>query len=472
MRRAAGSAVVRGIPRVVGAPWAWLGRVGRREFGVREASILLAGSYLLSATLGALRQALLGHRFGADETAGAYYAAFRLPDILFTLVAGGALSSAFIPILVATRREDGEEAAWRLASLVLNALLLALSGAALLGHLLAPVAATRLLVPGYSPAGQDLATDLTRIMLLQAVILGAGTVVTALLNSRTRFLLPALAVACHNAGVIAGIGAATVWPAVGIRGPAWGVVAGAVLQVGLMLPGLGGEGGRWRPVLNLGDRRLREVARLLVPNGLALWVNSAGFLLADSFASRLDDDAAIPALHNAWLLAGLPVTLLGHAVGQAAFPRMATQAAAGAHLALRRTLRRALAASAALSLAVTAGLLLCGPFAVRVLFEHGDYGPDAADLTDVALVGFALGLPAYVATAIVTQALLALRDARTPFLSNTVQLGVRAGLMALLVPRFGLAVIPLSLAATAAVETAFLTWVVLRRLRRSAGDRP
>ena len=104
-----------------------LAGIGRRELGLREASLVLMVSYFASAILGAVRQLLLNRQFGADETAGAYYAAARLPEILFTLVAGGALSSAFIPVLIGTRRTDGEEAARRLTSLVLTSLLLVLT---------------------------------------------------------------------------------------------------------------------------------------------------------------------------------------------------------------------------------------------------------------------------------------------------------------------------------------------------------
>ena len=265
-----------------------------------------------------------------------------MPEILFTLVAGGALSSAFIPVLIGTRRADGEEAAQRLTSLVLTSLVLVLSVAALLGQIVAPWAVSSLLVPGYSDAGQATATTVTRILLLQPVVLGVGSVITALLNSRNRFLCrPGLT--SHNIGVIAGIGAAMAWPQIGIYGPAWGAVAGSIIQVGLMLPGLRGDRVRYRPMFSFRDPGLREVTRLLVPNGLGLAIGFGGAVIESSFASRLDDEAALPALHNAWLLVGLPVTLTGTAVGQAVFPRLATHAAA---LDLPRLRQRSAARSA------------------------------------------------------------------------------------------------------------------------------
>ncbi|MBA3416876.1 MAG: murein biosynthesis integral membrane protein MurJ [Chloroflexia bacterium] len=444
---------------------AGFGRLGRREFGVREASLILIASYLTSAVLGAVRQALLNRQFGADETAGAYYAAARLPDILFTLVAGGALSSAFIPVLIGTRRADGDAAAQRLTGLVLTALVLVLTIAVCIGQLVAPWAVSGLLVPGYSDEGQSTATAVTRIMLLQPVILGIGSVVTALLNSRNRFLLPALAFTSHNIGVIAGIGVAMLWPGIGIYGPAWGAVAGSLLQVGLMLPGLRGDGFRYRPSFGFGDARLLEVTRLLLPNGLGLAVGFGGAVVESSFASRLDNEAALPALHNAWLLVGLPVTLTGTAVGQAVFPRLATHAAALDLVRLRATLLRAFGAALTLSTPAVLVLVGFGVPVIDVLFEHGRFDAAAGDLTYTALLGYVIGIPAYVATELASRGLLALRDARTPFLANLSQLGLRIALTAAFIGPFGLIGIPLAAAAAAAVETAVLLLVLWRRVR-------
>src|SRR6185295_19943588 len=96
-----------------------------REYSVGEASFILMTSFFLSAALGAVRQVLFNAQFGVGPQANAYYAAFRLPDTLFSLIAGGALSSAMIPVLLGAVREDGEDAGWRLISLVMTGLLAA-----------------------------------------------------------------------------------------------------------------------------------------------------------------------------------------------------------------------------------------------------------------------------------------------------------------------------------------------------------
>src|SRR5207302_876156 len=149
------------------------------------------------ALLGAVRQVLFNVQFGAGSDANALYAAIRLPDTLFSLIAGGALSNAMIPVLLGTSREEGEEAGWRLTSLVLTTLLAVFALITLLGELLTPAFVTGLLAPGFDAPTSNLTIALTRVMMLQPVILAVGSVATAVLNSRNRFLLTALSIASH-----------------------------------------------------------------------------------------------------------------------------------------------------------------------------------------------------------------------------------------------------------------------------------
>jgi putative peptidoglycan lipid II flippase len=437
-----------------------------REFGVAEASVLLAGAFFLSALLGALRQVLLNARFGTGDEASAYYAAARLPETLFTLVAGGALWNALIPVLVGIRRDDGEAAARRLADVVLTASLVVSSGIVVVGEIGAPVFVATILAPGFDEPTTELTVRLTRILLLQPVFLAAGSIAVAVLNARNRFLLPALALTVHNLAEIAGIGVAWVYPSIGIYGPAIGVVLGSALQA--LVPFVVLWRREWRPRLVWAPRDpgLRAVVRLLVPNGLSLGVGYAGGVVDTSFASRAPEPGAVPALANAWLLANLPVRLVGVATAQAAFPRLATAAAAGAWGWFRRTAARTTAAAVALALPMAIGMVVLARPTVRILFEHGEFGAQAASLTARLVVIYALGLPCYAATEVLTRSLVAMRDTRTPLLTNTIQLGVRIAMMAALLGPLGVEVVPVAFAVSSALETAILGVVLWRRVRR------
>jgi putative peptidoglycan lipid II flippase len=443
-----------------------------RELGIAEASFVLMASFFFSALLGAFRQVLFNAEFGAGAEASAYYAAFRLPDTLFSLIAGGALSSAMIPVLLGTAREEGERAEARLVNLVLTTLLATFAVLVLIGELFAPAFVSSVLAPGFDAETSDLAERLTRIMLIQPVILAVGSVATAVLNSRNQFVLTAASVASHNLALIAGILAVRAYPDLGIYGPALGVVAGAAIQVLILLPGLRARRLGYRPAWNLRDRRLGEVVRLLIPNGLAVGVGYAGFIVDTAFASKAPESAGLPAIYNAWLLVGLPIALLGQAVGQSAFPRLAAHAAAVEWPQMRRTLLRALAAAVGLAVPAVVALVLLGRLTIEVLFEHGEFDAAAGSLTYEVLIAYAVALPAYVGTEVVTRGLIALRDTRTPLFSNTLQLLARAGLIALLLGALGVVAIPVAFAVTASVETIGLGTVLLLKLRRRMQPAP
>jgi putative peptidoglycan lipid II flippase len=303
-------------------------------------------------------------------------------------------------------------------------------------------------------------------MLIQPLILAAGSVATAVLNSRNQFLLTALSVVSHNIALIAGILAVKLFPSLGIYGPTLGVVGGGILQAMILLPGLFSRGVRFRPIWQAGNRRLREIIRLLIPNGLSVSVNYAGFIVDTAFASQAPELAGLPALYNAWLLVGLPIALLGQAVGQAAFPRLAAQADAEDWPRLQRTLWQALGAVVALAIPAFLALYFLGRPVIRLLFERGKFTADAGDLTYSVLIAYAIALPAYVGTEVITRGLIALRDTRTSLLTNILHLIGRVALMALLVSQWGIIIIPAALAITATLETLALGTILLFKLRR------
>lgn len=435
-----------------------------------SASVLFQLAFLVSAVLGVVRQMLFSAQFGIGPEASAYVAAFRLPETLLNLVGGGALSSAMIPVLLRTRQAEGEAREQQVINRALT--LIGAFGivASALGLAMAGPFVRAVLAPGFDPATSALTVTLARVMMLQPPLIIITTVAIAVLGSRNQFFLAAVSVALHNIALIGGIVAARAFPQLGIAGPVAGLLADGVLQAAILLPGLRANGLRFRPSWSRGDPRLRQIVGLLIPSGISAIVNFSGTIVDTAAASLVRQPGALPAVNSALLLIGLPIRLLGQAVAQAVFPRLAASAAAHDWAGLRRLYLRAMAVAVGLALPAAATLALAGRWLVGLLFERGAFDAAAADLTAQALAAYALGLPFYIATELSTRALAAFYDTRTPLLTNLLQVAGRIGLLALLLQPLGAVAIPLAFAATSAVESVMLTAVFWLRLRRRSAQ--
>jgi putative peptidoglycan lipid II flippase len=302
-------------------------------------------------------------------------------------------------------------------------------------------------------------------VLLQPLFAAIASVGIAFLNSRHRFLLASLSLVCHNIGLIAGIEATRLQPALGVTGPALGVVGGAALQILFMAPELFASGMRWRPVWEPANTHLREVGRLLLPISLSACLPYVGLVLDTAFASVASEVAALPAVYNAWLVVTLPQSMIGKALGQSAFPRLAQNVAADEWGRVHGLLLRTVAAAIGFAVPAAVALVALGRSTIGFLFEHGRFDASAADLTYRVLAVYAVAIPGAIAAEILTRGLWAMRNTRMPLIADVGQMAGRAGLMFLLVPRLGVVAIPLAFAITSLVESAILACALFTGLR-------
>ena len=445
------------------------GGISLRNFSVTEAALLLIAGYLASRGLGLIRQTIFDALFGTGAQANAYIAAYRLPETLFELAAGGALSHAFIPVFISYEKEHGQREAWRLASLVFNVLLVGLTVLTLIAEFVAPTFVSTLLVPGYSASEQALTTSLTRIMLLQPLFLGMGTVITAMLNSKRQFLLPALSLAVYNVGLIGGLLVTLAIPGVGIYGPTFGVIAAALCQIVVMIPGLVKQGVRYSFIWNLRHPGLGEVMRLLGPNMLSVAIASTGFIVDTAFISYMPDKASLAAQRNAHLLFSVPQTLIALAIGTAALPLLASLAMNGHFVRFRTNVIKIIAGAVTLSILASLFLYVAGKPLIHLLYEHGAFGKHSSAVTGTALMGYAIALPGLVTAPILMVVFYAMKDAWTPLFTNIVALGIRWGLVAFLVRTLTgthiILSVPLAAAGAGIGETLLLGTILYFRLR-------
>jgi putative peptidoglycan lipid II flippase len=441
-----------------------------RRFSITEGALLFAMAYIASKVLGVLRQVIFNALFGTGPDATAYYAAFRLPDTLFNLIAGGALTYAFMPIFMSYDKQRGEREAWRLASLVFNVLLVSLTAFVLLAELVAPTFVDKLLVPGLPPSEKALTTTLTRIMLLHPLILGLGTVATAILNSRRQFLRPALSIAVYDLGLIGGLLYSFAVPGVGIYGPTFGLLASAFCQVGIQIPALLRQGIQYTFLWNLKHPGLYEVMGLLVPNLFAVGIASVGSIIDTAFASYLPDKSSIPAITNALMLFGLPSVLLAQAVSQSLLPQISSHATHGRYMRMSQTILKIVGGAVLLCIPAAITLYFLGQPAIHLLFQHGAFNAHSSALTSMALLGYAIGLPGLTADVLLVTCFYAMKDARTPLFTNIVTVVARIALLLLLfrllTSQYAILAIPLAASIVGTFEAAFLSFILFMRLRK------
>ena len=219
---------------------------------IGKAALIISGAFVASRVLGLLRTSLFAFVFGTSATSDAYLQAFFIPDLIFNLVAGGALSSAFIPVFIKYwEGERDEKTAWHIASSALN-----LSVGVMMVLALLAIIFARQFVPLYNPgvpaAQLDLIASLMRVMLLQSIALGAGVITSSVLNSRQDFLLPAVGTVLYNVGLIAGLLPGIILAAhrpanynsIAVNAATWGVVAGALERLAQPRAEVVGEGGK------------------------------------------------------------------------------------------------------------------------------------------------------------------------------------------------------------------------------------
>jgi putative peptidoglycan lipid II flippase len=423
-------------------------------------SLLVGGAFGLAAVMGLVRNIIIARQFGIGADLDAYYAAFKLPDLLFTVVAGGALATAFIPVFTDVLTHKGLARAWRLASAITNLAVLIVGVFAVVAAIFAPWLIGTLIAPGFDAAQQAEAAGVMRIVLLSTLIFAVSAVQTGVLHGFKHFLLPALAPVLYPLGII--VGAVWLAPTMGIRGLAIGAVIGASLHLAIKIPGLIHYGFRWWPVLDLGSAAVHRVAVLMGPRILDLAVFHLTLLATTNLASRLSP-GSVSALEWGWDAMQIPETLIGTAFGLVAFPTMSDLAARNDVAGLRHTLGETLRAILVLTLPATCALILLGRPALTLLYQRGAFDAAATQAVYVALRFFALGLVGHACLELAARAFFAQQDTVTPLLVAIGSAVLNIGLAIVLMRPMGHGGLALANSLAISAEVLVLLLILRRR---------
>lgn len=382
-----------------------------RTAHVARSALLVGAFFTADKLLAVVRDMLIGRAFGVAPELDAYYAAFELPDGLFTVVAGAALVTSLMPVLTARLEDKARDDVWHLVSAVLNWVLLIVAGVSVVAAIAAPQVIAAV-APGFDAYRADLAARLMRLVLLQTLIASASSIATSSLQAHQHFLLPAAAPLAYTIGRI--VGALMLAPHFGIFGLAYGGLAGTVGHFLIQVPGLVRYRARWTPTLH--DADLRAVLKLMLPRMAGLGATYLTFVLPTFLGSRLSS-GAISAYEYAWRLMQFPETILGTALGITVFPTLSAYANAGEKAALKQTTGWALRLILALGLPAAAVMALLGRALITLMFQRGAFDAAATERVYVALQYLTLALVAHALLEVVARFFFAQRDMVTPLLA-------------------------------------------------------
>jgi len=425
-----------------------------------QASLILTLAALASRVLGWVRLLVIGSQFGASRELDAYFAAFRIPDAIFQLVVAGALSAALIPVFQSYRARANEQEAWRLASSVINLVLIGLAAFSLLMAIFAPWIVP-LVTPGFDAPTTELTIRMTRVMLLSPVFIGMGAVVSGILNSYERFAVPAIAPLLYNLAII---GAAIVLaPVMGVEGLAVGVAVGSLAHLIVQLPNLAAVGQRYDLTISLRHPGVRRVAWLMGPRTLGLAAVQINFIASTLLASGLPE-GSVTAYNYAFQLMQVPVGVVGVSIAIVLFPRLSRDAALGRVREVRAQLATALRILLFIAAPLTALMTVLREPLTAVFFQYGLFSAQSTQRTAEALLFFTIGLGAQTLVPLLARTFYALQDTRTPVIWAIVAVALNVPLMAWLAGPMGVGGLALALTITATLEVIGLLWALRERL--------
>ncbi len=426
---------------------------------IARATIIVMIMSGLSRILGLGRETAIAHRFGATSATDAYLVAYTIPNIFYG-VAGLALATVIVPIFAEYVAKGQREEAWRLCSLVTNALVMFTVVASLLGMLAAPLI-VGVLGQGFPPETYRLAVQLTVFMLPSIVFFSLAGLFMGILNANNIFGIPAFGSAAMNIVII--FGALVLGKYYGVYGLAAGAVGGAVAMALIQLPVLRRAGFRYHFIFDFRHPEVKRVLLLVFPLTLGLSVNQIYLMVDWVLASGLAE-GSIAALNYANKLIQLPMSLFVLAISTAIFPTLSKQIAEARPAEMAETLRRGIKVVLMLTIPAGPGILILREPIVTLLFQRGAFDARATEMTAAALLYFSIGLVGLCMVMILSRGFFAMQDTRTPVAVTLGTLVVKFGLSAALMGHLAHAGLALGTSITALLNMVILAFLLNRRL--------
>ena len=423
------------------------------------AAVLLGATALASRVLGLVRDRMLAGTFGAGTELDAYYAAFRVPDLVYSFIVLGALSAGFIPYFTKRlKQQDGLASAFAFTDTVLTIMAAALMVLSGLGALFARQLLL-LVAPGFDDATVELAVPLSRLLYLSTFFLGISSVFGGILQSFKRFTLYSIAPLLYNIGIIGGTLVAG-YSSDNVMWVAWGVVLGALLH--LMLQMVGAVHSGWRPRWGMAfkDADVRAMFGLMGPRVLGLAITQINLIVMTAIASVLSI-GSVSIFHFANNIQYVPVGVIGVAFAIAVFPHLSDAANDNNQKVMARSVSQTTRSILFLIIPITVVMLLLRTQIVRVVLGAGVFGWNETIIAATMLGYFALSLFAQSLTPLYVRVFFANKNTVIPTLIALLTAFVNVAFALWWTPKFGVTGIAMAFSLSACVQCVLL-WIALR----------
>lgn len=435
---------------------------GKPTESITAAAFIIAVSGFASRFLGLFRDRILASKFGAGDVLDAYYAAFRIPDLLYNLLILGALSAAFIPIFTGLISKNKEEEGWELASGILNINVLALIFLGFIFSIFAPFF-MHLITPGFSGEKMNLAIILTRIMFLSPVFLGISAIFGGVLVSFKKFLIYSIAPILYNIGII--IGATFFVDFWGPVGLAWGVVLGAFMHMLIQYPAVKFSGFNFKPALikYFRNNNVKKVLRLMIPRAMGIAVNQINLLVITIFASTLAS-GSLAIFNFANNIQSFPLGIFGVSFAVAVFPTLSASFAKNMNdefvKNFSKTFRRILFFIIPLSIFI----LLLRAQLVRVILGAGEFNWEDTVLTLETLGFLTISLFAQCLIPLLARAFYAIHNTKTPFYVALISEAINIILVIILIEKYQVAGLAIAFSVASIVNMSLLFSILRKKI--------
>ncbi len=385
---------------------------------VLSAAFVLAITALLSRILGLVRDRLLAGRFGAGDELDIYFTAFRLPDLIYSILIMGAISSALIPVFAQYFKKD-EKGAWQLIGGLISWCILILIIFSGILILFAPQVVS-FIAPGFSDIKKDTTVALTRIMFLSPLLLGISSILSGVLQYFRRFFVYSLAPIMYNLGIILGI--IFFVPKMGLMGLAWGVVLGAFLHFLIQLPSAIYSGFKFNGLFKP-HAGIKKILKLTIPRTIGLAGTQINYVVITAIASSLAV-GSIAIFNLANNLQYVPIGIIGISFSMAVFPRLAESSVEENKEKFSQDFSSVFNQVLYLVLPIMAIFFILRAQIIRLVLGTGQFGWADTRLTAAALGIFAISVFAQSLIPLISRAFYSLHDTKTPVSISLVSIGL------------------------------------------------